>query len=130
MAKSFTAGLIATCLAVFVTGCATQPEPTLTPSDKPPITPKLDANDKTGAMTPVDFAKDVKPHIDAYCLPCHAGPKPKGDVDMTKLTGTEKETFAKMAKMVEEGKMPPEKGKPIPEAEKAKVIADFKALGA
>ena len=121
---------MATCLAIFVAGCATPPEQTATPSSKPTVTPTVNPTDKTGTMATVDFAKDVKPAIDTYCLKCHSGPTPKGDIDMSKLTGTEKETFAKMAKMVETGKMPPEKGTPIPEADKAKVIANLKALGA
>lgn len=125
--------------AIFLAGCAKEPEATTT-------TPTTDTNatggnangtdTKTGdtksgggsSTVAVSFEKDVKPVMTRFCLPCHSGPAPKGELDMSKLTGTEKAVLGKMAAEIEMGKMPPPKATPVAEDAKAKFIADLKTL--
>ena len=87
-----------------------------------------------GATATVEFERDVKPVITEYCVTCHSGPKPADDIDMSKLLTNDDAKaaagmFAKMAQVVESGKMPPAKGKPLPDDVKAKLIANLHTLG-
>lgn len=119
----------ALCSLVFALGCAKEPESTNTTGNNPPTTSNEGANSgDQGKMATADFAKDVKPTLESFCTPCHAGPTPKKDVDVTKLTGSEKAVLAKMASEVEAGQMPPAKAKQLPEDVKTKLVADLKAL--
>ncbi|MDB5311960.1 MAG: Planctomycete cytochrome, partial [Gemmataceae bacterium] len=77
---------------------------------------------------PPDFDRQIAPLLAAHCLDCHRGPKPKGDLDLSRkaaVLGDGKTTGAVVAgkpgestlwERVAAGEMPPKK--PLPEAEK------------
>lgn len=80
-------------------------------------------------MKTVDFEKDVKPTLTNFCGQCHTGAGAKDGVDITVLTATDKDKFAKLAEEVEARKMPPPKAAKQPtDDERAKLVADLKAL--
>ena len=74
---------------------------------------------------PPDFDRDVAPLLAEHCLSCHSGPKPKGDLDLSRkatATAEGRITPGDLAKselwqQVESGEMPPKK--PLPAATKA-----------
>ncbi len=87
-----------------------------------------------GSTTTVDFVKDVQPVIQEYCVGCHSGGNPAGGVDMSILKTNDdakanKAMLSKMEIMVEGGKMPPRRGKPLPDDVKTKLIGQLKSLG-
>jgi mono/diheme cytochrome c family protein len=65
-----------------------------------------------------DYTQTIVPLFNKYCISCHGGKKPKGDLDLTQYASTEQLT-KKMAVMeallanVRNGDMPPD-GKPKP----------------
>lgn len=126
---SKTAAIVAISSVIFLTGCAKDPEPTATNPDQKPV-----SKTEEPKIVAADFEKDIKPTLTNYCLPCHAGAKPAGQVDVTKLAtnADAKANMASIAKMidqVESAKMPPEKGKPLPDSDRAKLVKDLKSLG-
>ncbi|MBA4064446.1 MAG: hypothetical protein C0501_12180 [Isosphaera sp.] len=68
------------------------------------------------SAAPPDFDREVAPVLAARCLDCHSGPKPKGDLDLSRKAGVDP---AEVWRRVEAGEMPPKK--PLPAAE-AKVL--------
>lgn len=80
------------------------------------------------------FVMNAKPIIDNICKNCHSGPKPKGNIDMTKFA-TEVDakaniaTIHKMIEELEERKMPPPNMVPMSDDDRSKLIAALKALG-
>ncbi len=113
---------------MFLAGCAAKEEST---SIAPPKT-----DDKSGSSAEsakLDFVKDVRPTLEAYCLPCHGGKGQKG-VTLDALATNEAAAanavvFREMAEELEAGKMPPKTAKQPPDDVKAKLIADLRALG-
>ncbi|MBS1721996.1 MAG: hypothetical protein JSS66_03195 [Armatimonadetes bacterium] len=92
-----------------------------------------DTKSETPTATAVDFEKDVKPVIEATCIKCHSGPEAKGHIDMTLLKTNDdakanKAMIEKMAKEVEEGKMPPPKIKTLTEDERTKIATMLKSV--
>jgi len=81
------------------------------------------------AAAPPDFDRDVAPLLAEHCLSCHAGPKPRGDLDLTRKAAAMAEgriTPGDPAKsalwlQVQTGEMPPKK--PLPAAAKATLKA-------
>jgi len=110
---------------VVVVGCTPPAEPSGSTTGTDPAPPKSTDGSK---MATVDFEKDVKPGLVSFCTPCHAGAEPQEGLDVTKLTGSEKASFAKMGKVVEAGEMPPEKSKQPTAEERAKLAEQLKAL--
>lgn len=89
--------------------------------------------DTGGNMATVDFEKDVKPMVTEYCSMCHSGANPKAGIDVTKIATNDDAkasaaVFKEMAKEVEAGKMPPPKGKPLSDADRAILVGHLKAL--
>ena len=79
-------------------------------------------------MSTVDYDKDVKPTLATYCAPCHIGPDSQEGIDVSVVAATDKAKLAKMLHEIEEGKMPPEKSKQIPAADKAKLVEHLKSF--
>lgn len=84
-------------------------------------------------MAAVDFVKDVKPTLEKYCMPCHAGDKPAANINVSSIASNEdakanSSTFGKMADAVGSGKMPPAKGKPLSDDERKKLVDQLKSL--
>lgn len=115
-------------LALLLAGCAAKEETTTIAPPK--------ADDKSGTPpepAKLDFVKDVRPTLEAYCLPCHGGKGQKG-VTLDALATNESAAanavvFREMAEEIEAGKMPPKTAKQLPDDVKAKLIADLKSLG-
>ncbi|MBX9579454.1 MAG: DUF1549 domain-containing protein, partial [Gemmataceae bacterium] len=72
---------------------------------------------------PPDFDRQVAPVLASHCLPCHSGPKPKGDLDLSRKAGASAAVVAgkpddsTLWQRVAAGEMPPKK--PLPEADRA-----------
>lgn len=119
-------------LFVVMVGCTTPAENTDSGSKTPEAgtnNPSNPTEDKGGQMAKVDFEKDVKPNLTNFCGQCHTGASAKDGVDITVLTAADKDKFAKLAEEVEAGKMPPPKAAKQPTTEeRAKLVADLKAL--
>jgi hypothetical protein len=132
MVRPLLAGAFAAAgLVVLVIGCGSGTEAQTNSTGSTPSTSSTGGTTDPGTTTPtvaVDFDKDVKPVVENYCTPCHTGPDPKGGIDVTKLTSSDSATFAKMARMVDGGKMPPRNGKPLPADVKTKLVSDLKSL--
>lgn len=69
----------------------------------------------------VDFGREIRPWLEAYCLDCHSGERRKGDLDLDQFTSLDE--FARQPRVwrgvieqVSAGEMPP-KGKPQPTTE-------------
>ena len=115
-------------LALFLAGCAAKEETTTV---APPPTSEKSASPSEPAK--LDFVANVRPTLEAYCLPCHGGAG-KGGVSLDALTTNEAAAanavvFREMAEEIEAGKMPPKDAKPLPDDVKAKLVADLKTLG-
>src|SRR6266568_1539225 len=52
----------------------------------PQYVPVSGNNEPQRAQTPheQDFSTRVRPFLDRYCVSCHAGKKPKGDLDLSR----------------------------------------------
>jgi hypothetical protein len=93
---------------------------------------KADAQ-KNGTKPTDAFAKDVVPILTKYCLKCHGGPRPKGDLGLdkfkTELAALKKpKIWEKVAHNLRSGDMPPE-GKPRPTAKEMDTITAWVAKG-
>ncbi len=69
--------------------------------------------------------------LKTYCISCHGGSKPKGDLALDKLApdfAANAETWKGVLDRLTDGSMPP-KGKPRPSAGEAKAITDWIAAG-
>jgi hypothetical protein len=73
------------------------------------------------SAAPPDFDREVAPVLAALCLDCHSGPKPKGDLDLSRKAGVD---AAEVWKRVEAGEMPPKKPLPAAEAKLLKAWVD------
>ena len=86
------------------------------------------AADPPHAAADAAFKGKVAPLLAKYCLNCHGGAKPKGDLDLSKHGDTAsvlaaRKTWESVLEAVESGDMPP-KGKPRPDqSESAAVVA-------
>lgn len=82
---------------------------------------------KTPPTATVDFAKDVQPTLQNYCLPCH-GEGGKGGLNVTSADA--KGMASKMAGVLESKKMPPANApKALPDDERTKLVEQLKSLG-
>ena len=90
------------------------------------------AADAPNAAADAAFKGKVAPVLAKYCLNCHGGAKPKGDLDLSKHGDTAsiltaRKTWESVLEAVESGEMPP-KGKPRPDgAESATVVGWLQA---
>src|SRR5262245_1485846 len=62
---------------------------------------------------PPDFDRDVAPLLAEHCLGCHAGPKPRGDLDLTRKAALT-DGGRLLGERVAAGEMPPKKPLPAP----------------
>jgi hypothetical protein len=75
------------------------------------------------------FRDTVRPFLETYCLTCHSGEKPKGDLDLsvystTRSVADDLERWDLVLEQLEAKSMPPEKAKRHPPAEaRADVVA-------
>ena len=77
------------------------------------------------------FATTVAPVLKTYCISCHSGAKPKGDLSLDKLTAdfaANGEAWASVLKRLSEESMPPE-GKPRPTAAERQAVASWGTSG-
>jgi len=73
------------------------------------------------AAPPPDFDTQIAPLLVSRCLDCHSGPKPKGDLDMTRKANV---TAADLLRRVVDGEMPPKKPLPPEEVQLLKAWVD------
>jgi hypothetical protein len=79
------------------------------------------------------FADTVRPFVASYCLECHAGEKPKGELDLSRyqtlaaITGDARR-WGMVLERLSEGEMPPKKAKQPPAQARRKVIAWIQAM--
>ena len=64
----------------------------------------------------LDYAQDVRPFLQTYCIECHGGKKVKGKVDFTKMKtdadlSAAFETWEAAIELLKEGEMPPDAAK-------------------
>ncbi len=81
---------------------------------------------KTDKKPAVSFAKEVVPILTKYCIKCHGGARPKGELSLEKIkdeyTALKKpQIWEKVAHNLPSGDMPPE-GKPKPTAKELQTI--------
>lgn len=73
------------------------------------------------SAAPPDFDREIAPLLAARCLDCHAGPKPKGDLDLSRKANVNP---ADLWQRVADGEMPPRKPLPAAEAKLLKAWID------
>jgi len=76
-------------------------------------------------------AADGTQIIKTYCVGCHGGEKPKGDLSLTAITADfakQVDTWTTVLQRVTDGTMPPE-GKPQPTADERRALADWISAG-
>ena len=81
---------------------------------------------KTGKKPADAFARDVVPLLSKYCIKCHGGARPKGELGLDKFTSElaalkKPQIWEKVAHNLRSGDMPPE-GKPKPTAKEMEII--------
>lgn len=84
------------------------------------------AAQKANKKPPDHFAKNVVPLLNKYCIKCHGGPRPKGELSLDKFTSElaalkKPQIWEKVAHNLRSGDMPPE-GKPRPTAKEMDII--------
>src|SRR5438270_13421806 len=77
------------------------------------------AADPDAAPLERGFRDTVRPFVQTYCSPCHAGAKPKGDLDLSaygtaEAVGQDLRRWETVAEQLREGAMPPKKAKQQP----------------
>jgi hypothetical protein len=68
------------------------------------------------------FRTEIRPFLETYCLGCHSGEKPKGDLDLSAFTSAESvakdlKRWETVLEQLEAGSMPPAKAKQKPTAD-------------
>jgi hypothetical protein len=81
----------------------------------------------TAAALERQFAQTVQPFVKSYCVSCHAGPKPKAQLDLTRFSSLEDVVrehprWGQVLDQVTSGEMPPDKAKHQPTADERKAI--------
>ena len=76
------------------------------------------------------YREAVRPFLDAYCLGCHAGAKPKGDVDLSRYptaaaVAGDLGQWEAVLEQLREGSMPPAKAKRQPPADARKGVIEW-----
>jgi len=90
----------------------------------------------TGDQLEQTFRRTVEPFVQGYCVTCHKGDKPKGDLDLTPYGTVESVAkdyprWGTVLDRLEEGDMPPKKAKDHPDPKvRAEVVAWIRALRA
>lgn len=88
----------------------------------------------SAADDPADpFTRDIKPLLRRRCLECHAGAKPDGGLDLAAFDSRAAaleapKRWAKVARRLESGDMPPDYADPMPAAERATLLAWSRGL--
>ncbi len=94
------------------------------------------ANGRDDAMPAIEarFRSDVAPFLKTYCLGCHSGEKPKGDLDLgaftsAKSVASDLPRWELVLEQLDAGSMPPAKAKRHPSAEEGReIIAWIKSV--
>jgi hypothetical protein len=73
-----------------------------------------------------DFRREVRPLLEAYCVKCHGGAKPKGGLDLGGFADeasvlSKRRVWDEAMRKLADGEMPPE-GKPAPKPEERKLL--------
>ncbi len=82
-----------------------------------------------GAEVADSVAPQARAFLDTYCVKCHSGDKPKGDLRLDRLTpdltsADDFKTWRAVREQIESGEMPP-KGKPQPPPEEARALTTW-----
>jgi hypothetical protein len=77
-----------------------------------------------------EFARDVRPFLDSYCVSCHGPEKQKGKIRVDHLTASmsdrkDAELWARMLEAIEFGEMPSDKAKKFPTQEEARIVREW-----
>lgn len=108
--RRFPARLLALCLACLPAASRAEPKP----------------------APQASYTRDIRPLIERHCFSCHGNARQKGGVNFEDIRSDGKaangfELWAASAERVHAGEMPPEGAKPIPPAERDKLLAWLKA---
>ena len=87
------------------------------------------AADSPHAAADAAFKAKVAPLLAKYCVNCHAGAKPKGELDLARYGDTAsilaaRKTWESVLEVVESGEMPP-KGKPRPDQDESATVVGW-----
>ncbi|HXU81656.1 MAG TPA: DUF1592 domain-containing protein [Polyangia bacterium] len=79
------------------------------------------------------LAETVRPFLESYCFECHAGEKPKGELDLRgyqslQAVSADARRWATVLERLSENEMPPKKAKQPPAEARRKVIAWIQAV--
>jgi hypothetical protein len=94
---------------------------------------------RAGVAKEADLARDlagtVRPFLETYCVECHAGEKPKGELDLAPYRTVESITgdlrrWSTVLERLSEGEMPPKKAKQPPARLRQQVVAWIKEVRA
>jgi hypothetical protein len=87
------------------------------------------STDPEAAKRAVAFGEQVRPHLERYCVACHSGEKPEGDMALAPLierasVAADRKTWDKIARRLRAKEMPPEDAEKQPEpAERERLLA-------
>ncbi len=104
----FAVSLFAVVLVAGGAGMSRRPPP---PSPPPPPPPE-----------PSQYDREIAPMIAKYCVRCHAGEKPKGDIDLASVDG--RRTWKRVWRQIYNGTMPPP-GAPAPTSAERTTFAEW-----
>ena len=95
--------------------------------------PNMAAAQKADKKPPDAFAKEVVPLLTKYCIKCHGGPRPKGELALDKFKDEnaalkKPQVWEKVVHNLRSGDMPPE-SKPKPTAKEMEIITTWIAKG-
>src|SRR6516164_4886680 len=95
--------------------------------------PGKSAAQKAGNKPADVFAREVAPLLTKYCIKCHGGPRPKGELALDKFKDElaalkKRQIWEKVAHNLRSGDMPPE-SKPKPTAKEMEIITTWIAKG-
>ncbi len=76
------------------------------PGPSAPPTPLVSWNKAVDDLIPPTYEGDIKPKLDTFCISCHTGAAAKAGLDLSSFDNV-KTNIAKIANVVELGKMPP-----------------------
>lgn len=117
MSRSLTSGLLAALASILlIAGCNS--------GDKAAESGSTGASSTQASKT--NFSTDVRPTLEAHCLPCH-GEGGKGGLNVT--TDAAKDLAPKMLVQLESRRMPPANAPtPLSDEDRAKLIEKLKSL--
>src|SRR5438552_8506189 len=93
------------------------------------VTPAVFAADANPQLQS-GFAQTLAPFLQTYCISCHSGDKPKGDLDLSvysslEAMGNDPRRWELVVERLEDEEMPPAKAKAHPPADLRRRVIDW-----